>query len=68
MLIMDIFELISPKYSQNVSFHLPNCLFAGGETVFQRRRRIIRERLLKEAGLNEADLEALEAEEAPLTN
>ncbi|XP_022591551.2 uncharacterized protein LOC34622345 [Cyclospora cayetanensis] len=39
----------------------------GGETVFQRRRRIIRERLMKEAGITQADLDELEAEEAPLS-
>lgn len=40
----------------------------GGETVFQRRRRIIKERLMREAGLTYADLDELEAEDAPLSN
>ncbi|KAL8455213.1 hypothetical protein Emag_000958 [Eimeria magna] len=40
----------------------------GGETVNQRRRRIIRERLMKEAGITQADLDELEADEAPLSN
>lgn len=39
----------------------------GGETVNQRRRRIIKERLMKEAGITQADLDLLEAEEAPLS-
>ena len=43
-------------------------LHTGGETVFQRRRRIIRERLLKEAGITEREIEALDNAEAPLSN
>ncbi|KAL8273680.1 hypothetical protein Esti_002392 [Eimeria stiedai] len=39
----------------------------GGETINQRRRRIIRERLMKEAGITQADLDELEADESPLS-
>lgn len=49
-------------------FAIPLRTYIGGETVNQRRRRIIKERLMKEAGITQADLDELEAEEAPLSS
>ncbi|PHJ20793.1 hypothetical protein CSUI_005367 [Cystoisospora suis] len=44
-------------------YHLPR-----GEYLWERRKRLIRERLLKEYGLTEADLDIIEGEEAPLSD
>ncbi|KAL8430546.1 hypothetical protein Efla_000491 [Eimeria flavescens] len=55
-------------YTLVTTYTQPGKLKQRGETVNQRRRRIIQERLMKEAGITQADLDDLEAEEAPLSS